>query len=103
MPRSVYTASEKATKARLLLKGAKNSYSDTSSIEAQIDRIDERAADRGRREHEAHQRLLSQAKDAVAAAKVAERVAKGDKRQAARKTRQDAEKHLKAVERAGRQ
>ena len=102
MPTRIYTKSEQAKRARLLLKGAKGAYGDTAAIERQIDRIDAAAEDRGRREAEAHQRELNAAKDAVAAARVKERSASRTERQSARATRKAAEQRLKAVERAAR-
>jgi secreted protein with Ig-like and vWFA domain len=99
----VYTKAEKAKKARLLLKGAKGAYADTSKVERELDRIDEAARERGRREAEAHQRALSAAKDEVAAARVLERSApRGPERQTAREARRAAEKRLRLVERAAR-
>ncbi len=99
----VYTRTEKAQRARLLFKGAKRCSGDVSSIEAQIERIDQAAQDRGRREHEAHARRLNEAKDALATARVAERSAPSrDERQRAKGERRDAEKRLRAVERASR-
>lgn len=103
MPERVYTRAEKAKRARLLLKGAHRAYGDVSAIDAQIDRIDAKAEDRGRREAEAHTRALNTAKDDLARARVAERCASGrQERQAARETRKAAEKRLRAVERAAR-
>jgi hypothetical protein len=99
----VYTKAEKAKKARLLMKGAKRSAGDVSGIEKQIDRIDEAARERGRREAEAHRRALDAAKNDVAAARVKERSApRGPERQAAREARRAAEKRLRLVERAAR-
>ncbi|MDT0380598.1 hypothetical protein RM572_17735 [Streptomyces sp. DSM 42041] len=103
MTTPVYTRTEKAQRARLLLKGAKNCSGDVSRIEAQIERIDQAAADRGRREHEAHARRLNEAKDTLAAARVAERTATSrEERQRAKGERREAEKRLRVVERAAR-
>jgi len=102
MPARVYTKAEKVNRARLLLKGAKNSYGDTSGIERQIERIDARAQDRGKREAAAHKRQLESAKDDVAAARVAERCASGKDRATAREARRAAEKRLRSTERAAR-
>ncbi|MGH3309738.1 MAG: hypothetical protein ACRDP3_03995 [Streptomyces sp.] len=103
MAKPVYTNSEKAKRARLLFKGAKGSYGDTSRIDKQIDNIDRAAQDRGEREAAAHKRALDNAKDDVATARVRERSApRGPERQAARKDRQEAEKRLRLVERAAR-
>jgi secreted protein with Ig-like and vWFA domain len=102
MSTPVYTKAEKAKKARLLLKGAKGAYGDTSKVDRELDRIDEAARERGRREAEAHQRALNEAKDEVAAARVRERCAPRAERQAAREARRAAEKRLRLVERAAR-
>lgn len=103
MPIRSYTSSEKAKRARLLAKGMRGAYGDVSAIERQIERIDAAAEDRGRREADAHARQLNAAKDALAAARVAERCATSrEERQAARSTRKDAEKRLRAVEQAAR-
>jgi hypothetical protein len=101
-PTRLYTRSEKLKRARLLAKGAHNAYGDTSSIDRQIDRIDTAAEDRARREREAHQRAVNDAKDELAAARVAERCAPRQERQAAREARRAAEKRLRLVERAAR-
>lgn len=98
----VYTRAEKAQRARLLLKGAKRSAGDISDIERRLDRIDERAEDRGRREAAAHARQLEAAKDDLAAARVAERCADRVDKQAAKDRRKQAEKRLRLVERARR-
>jgi hypothetical protein len=103
VPERVYTRAEKTQRARLLLKGARGAYGDTSTIEARLDRIDARAADRARREQAAYARRLNEAKDTLAAARVAERTATSrDERQRAKGERKDAEKRLRAVERAAR-
>lgn len=103
MPIRSYTAAEKAQRARLLAKGMRGAYGDISRIEKQIERIDQAAEDRGRREADAHARRLGQAKDALADARVAERCATTrEERQAARGARKDAEQRLRAVERAAR-
>lgn len=97
-----YTPSEKAQRARLLAKGMKNAYGDTAAIERQLDRIDRAAADRFEREQRALARQLDLAKDEVAAAKAAERSARPDQRQQARRARKDAEDRLRRAERACR-
>lgn len=103
MPTRVYTRAEKAKRARLLVKGARRSAGDVSAIERQIERIDQAAEDRGRREAEAHARQLNAAKDALAAARVAERCATTrEERHTARGARKEAEQRLRAVERAAR-
>ncbi|WP_340559413.1 hypothetical protein [Streptomyces sp. GSL17-111] len=102
MPQYTYTRAEKAERARLLIKGARGAYGDTTAVERRIDRIDQAAADRARREHAAHARLLDEARNALAAARVAERAAGRGERAAAREARRAAEKRLRAVERTGR-
>lgn len=103
MANPVYTRGEKLRRARLLAKGAKGAYGDTSGIEKQIERLDEKARDRGEREAAAHRRALENAKDEVATARVKERSApRGPERQAARAARQEAEKRQRLVERAAR-
>lgn len=95
----LYTRSEKARRAKLLLKGAKNSAGDVSEIEHELDRIDDVAAERTHRERAAWERQLDQARDTLATAKVAERAATREGKPGAKRARQDAEKRLKAVER----
>jgi hypothetical protein len=95
-----YTRSEQLRRARLLAKGAHRAYGDTSSIGRQLDRIDQAAEDRARREAQAYARQLATARDELAAARVAERCATREDRTAARQARKDAEKRLRAVERA---
>lgn len=99
LPARTYTTAEKAKRARLLLKGAHGAYGDTRSVEKQLDRIDQAATDRATREAKAYAKLLDTARDAVAAARVAERAATGSDRQAARDARKAAEKRLRDVER----
>ncbi|MEU2719607.1 hypothetical protein [Streptomyces smyrnaeus] len=97
-----YTPSEKAQRARLVVKGVRNAYGDTSAIERQIDRIDARAADRWEREQRALDQQLDQAKNQLAAAKAAEKAARPDERQQAKQARKDAEDRLRRAERACR-
>lgn len=96
----LYTRAEKAKRAKLLFQGAKRSAGDVSSIERQLERLEEKAADRTRRERAAWQRQHETARDELAAARVAERTASRAGRPEAKRARQDAEKRLKAVERA---
>lgn len=96
----IYTRGEKAQRARLLVKGARGAYGDVSRVEAQIERIDQAAEDRGRREAEAYERLLKTAKDELAAARVTERCAAREDRTEAREARKAAERRLRHVERA---
>ncbi|MCP3820086.1 hypothetical protein NLX86_18895 [Streptomyces sp. A3M-1-3] len=103
MPRS-YTPAERRTRAWLVVCGAKQAFADCVDplIEQRIDRIDERAEDRGYREAAALHRLHEQAKDEVAAAKAAERAASREDRRAARTAREKAERRLRDTERAVR-
>ncbi|MCT2589495.1 hypothetical protein LHJ74_06065 [Streptomyces sp. N2-109] len=102
LPERTYTRREKAQRAKLLFQGAKRCAGDISRIEKQIERIDQAAEDRARLEIQAHARLLETAKHDVANARVAERCARGDEKATARQQRKDAEKRLRAVERARR-
>ncbi|MDJ1138545.1 hypothetical protein [Streptomyces iconiensis] len=102
MAQRIYTTAEKARRARLLAKGAKNAYGDTAAIDRELDRIEAVAEDRAQREALAYQRELSAAKDAVATARVRERAASHQERGAARQARKDAEKRLRDIERARR-
>ncbi|WP_461026773.1 hypothetical protein, partial [Streptomyces sparsus] len=91
---------EKAKRAKLLLKGAHGAYGDTSRIERELDRIDRDATDRARGEQAAWQRQYDVARDALAAARVAERCADRTEKPTAKAARVAAEKRLRAVERA---
>ncbi|GAA4676753.1 hypothetical protein GCM10023347_33830 [Streptomyces chumphonensis] len=102
MPEYAYTRTEKAERTRLLIKGARGAYGDTSAVEAAIERIDARAADRGAREARAWAAELDQARNAVATARVAERTADPTERRTAREARKAAETRLRRVERARR-
>lgn len=102
MPNRTYTRGEKAQLARLLFKGTKNAYGDVSDIEKRIDRINEGAEQRWRREHDAHTRQIEHARNAAAAARVAERSADRASRSAARDARRKAEQTLRRVEQAAR-
>ncbi|MGP3977237.1 hypothetical protein ACTWQF_25140 [Streptomyces sp. 8N114] len=97
-----YTPGEKVKRARLLAKGAKNAYGDTSAIDLELDRIDRVATDRYERERRALDRQIDQAKDELAAAKAAERSARPEERQRAKQARRDAEDRLRRAERARR-
>ncbi|OEU99269.1 hypothetical protein AN217_17260 [Streptomyces qinglanensis] len=97
-----YTTSEKARRTRLLAKGAKGAYGDTTAIERELDRLERTAADRYEREQRALARQVDQAKDELAAAKAAERAADRSERQRAKQARKDAEQRLRRAERAYR-
>ncbi|MFP3986902.1 hypothetical protein U9R90_05245 [Streptomyces sp. E11-3] len=99
-----YTAAERRTRGWLVLRGAKQAVADCvdPSLENRIDRIDERAEDRGRREVTAMARELEAARNNAAAAKAAEQVADRNDKPALRQARRDAEKTLTRVEQAAR-
>ncbi|MFG3254950.1 hypothetical protein [Streptomyces sp. NPDC048172] len=98
-PPRKYTRKEKLTRAGLLVQGAKGAYGDIGKVERAIETIDARAEERAREETAAWEREVKAARADVAAAKVRERAARGADRTAARQTRREAEKRLKAVER----
>lgn len=106
VPRS-YTRAEKSKRAWLVLRGAKQALADNVDprLEHRIDRIDERAEDRGIREARALLQQNEQAKDNLAAAKAKERAAGREERPAARENRKKAEQQLRrttaACRRAG--
>lgn len=100
MTTRVYTRAEKTRRAALLIKGTKRAAGDVTAIEAQIEKLDQAAEDRGKREAAAHARRLEEAKDALAAARVAERCAGRESKATAKQARRDAEKQLRLVERA---
>ncbi|MEW1725243.1 hypothetical protein [Streptomyces sp. NPDC093109] len=101
-----YTSAERRRRAWLVTRGVKQAAAGPDAvnprIDAEIDRIDARAADRRRRETDAMHDLLDRAKDNVAAAKAAERTATRDAQHAARTARRDAEAVLHRTEQAAR-
>ena len=103
-PYRSYTRGERSRRAGYVLRGVRQaaSGSDTSRYERAIDRIDERAEDRGYREASAAYRLLEDARDTVAAAKAKEHAAGNGDRRAAREARKKAEQALRSAERAAR-
>lgn len=98
-PRS-YTAAEKRKKAALVLKGARGAYGDTGRIEAQIDRINERAEERALLELQALKSAEAAAERALAQAKAAERGASRTERASARSAVRDAKTALDRAVRA---
>jgi hypothetical protein len=105
MPTS-YTGAEKRRMAWLVAKAAKQSMAgdrdiDTidSRIKAEMERIDQRAEDRGNREVQALQKRLSEARNAAAGAKAAMRTSKGPDRAKARREMHDHEAAARRIER----
>jgi hypothetical protein len=100
-PRS-YTTAEKRKKAALVLKGARGAYGDTGRIEAQIDRINQRAEQRAVLELDALRTAEAQAERELAQAKAAERGAPRSERAAAKQAVKDARQALDRAARARR-
>ncbi|MCX4858963.1 DUF6257 family protein [Streptomyces canus] len=105
MPSS-YTSAEKRRIAWLAIKAGKQSLAgdrndDTidPKLKREMDRIEERAADRGQREVQALERKLSAARDAAAAAKATMRTSRGPERAAARREMQRHEQDAGRIER----
>ena len=99
-----YTGREKRERARLILRTTRQAFAGPDAIDARLndrlDRIDERAADRGAREAAALYRQNETAQDELAKAKATERAAKRGDRPAARTARRAAEDRLRDTERA---
>ncbi|WP_030682072.1 hypothetical protein [Streptomyces cellulosae] len=105
MPSS-YTGAEKRRIAWLAIKAGKQSLAgdrnaDTidPNVKREMDRIEERAADRGAREVQALQKRLSEARNAAATAKTAMRTSSGKERSNARREMHDQEAAARRVER----
>jgi len=105
MPSS-YTGAEKRRIAWLALKAAKQSMAgdrNTDTIDQRLknemDRIEQRAEDRGQREVQALQRKLSEARNAAATAKATMRASSGKDRAAARQQMNDHERAARRLER----
>ncbi|MCX4699540.1 hypothetical protein [Streptomyces sp. NBC_01373] len=105
MPSS-YTGAEKRRIAWLAIKAGKQSIAgdrntDTIApkVKREMDRIEERAADRGEREVQALQRKLSAARDAAATAKATMRTSSGKDRATARTQMHEQEAAARRVER----
>ncbi len=103
-----YTASEKWQRTKLILRGSKQAIADAvdPKIERRIQRLDDRAEERGAREAKALLRQDNQAKNDLATARVAERAARrGPERDAAKADRKAAEERARhtesAIRRAG--
>lgn len=101
---SIYTPSERRRRAALVWKGARQAISgaDPSRWDAQIDRIDAAAEERGAREAAALAAVLEKAKNDLAAAKATERTTDRTGKAAARQARRDAEQQLRRAEAAHR-
>ena len=105
MPSS-YTGAEKRRIAWLAIKAGKQSLAgdrndDTidPKLKREMDRIEERAADRGQREVQALERKLNQARNDAATAKAAMRTSNGPDRAAARRQMHEHEAAARRVER----
>lgn len=103
MPRT-YTPAERWKRAGLVFRGAKKALAEagTGHIDAQIDRIDEQAEERGYREYAAARDLEERAKNELAAAKAKERASRGPELRAARDARRAAEQRLRDAQRGVR-
>ncbi|WP_329240523.1 hypothetical protein [Streptomyces canus] len=105
MPSS-YTGAEKRRIAWLAIKAGKQSIAgdrndDTIDprLKREMDRIEERAADRGAREVQALERRLNEARNSAASAKAAMRTSRGPERAAARRELHDHEAAARRIER----
>lgn len=105
MPSS-YTGAEKRRIAWLAIKAGKQSLAgdrndDTIDprLKREMDRIEERAADRGQREVKALERKLNQAREDAATAKASMRTSSGPERAAARRQMHDHEAAARRIER----
>lgn len=105
MPSS-YTGADKRRIAWLALKAGKQSLAgdrndDTidPKVKREMDRIEERAADRGAREVQALERRLNEARNAAATAKATMRTSRGPERAAARREMNDHEATARRTER----
>ena len=105
MPSS-YTGAEKRRIAWLAIKAAKQSVAgdrDVDTIDPRIkremDRIEQRAEDRGNREVQALQKRLAEARNAAATAKTTMRTSKGQDRAKARREMHEHEQTARRIER----
>jgi len=105
MPSS-YTGAEKRRLAWLTIKAGKQSMAGDRNVDtidpkvkAEVDRIEERAADRGDREVQALQRRLAEARNAAASSKATMRTTNGPGRAAARREMHDHEAAARRIER----
>lgn len=103
---SVYTRGEKVRLAILVAKATKQSMlvgsrdEDTISqkVKAEVERIEQRAAERGAAEVEAVTRQLAEARSSAATAKVRMRAARGAERATARQEMNEHEKTVRRLE-----
>jgi hypothetical protein len=101
-PARLYTRSEKAQKAKLtaaVLRQPEGSRSYERALDG-IDKINEAAEERHERESALWEGHYAQAQAALSAARVAANCAPREERPAAKQAVKDAEKRLRAVERA---
>ena len=103
---SSYTGAEKRRIAWLSIKAGKQSMAgdrhvDTidPKVKSEMDRIEQRAEDRGAREVQALQKRLGEARNAAASAKAAMRTSSGKDRADARRQMHDHEAAARRVER----
>ncbi|MFE4408363.1 DUF6257 family protein [Streptomyces sp. NPDC056821] len=104
--RSSYTTTEKWRLAVLTAKAAKQSMAGDRNVDTidprlkrEVERIEQRAADRGEREVKALRAQLEQARNGAAAAKAAMRTSRGQDRAEARREMQQHEQTARRVER----
>ncbi|MFE3824842.1 hypothetical protein [Streptomyces sp. NBC_00236] len=97
-----YTPAEKRERARLFRKGFRQAMADCVDprLEARIEKIDQRAAERGAQELRALHQVQADARQTLANAKAAERTAPRTDRPAARQARKAAEDAVRRAERA---
>uniref|UniRef100_A0AAU2VRY3 Uncharacterized protein n=1 Tax=Streptomyces sp. NBC_00008 TaxID=2903610 RepID=A0AAU2VRY3_9ACTN len=97
-----YTPAEKRQRAKLFRKGFRQALADCVDprLEAQIERIDQRAAERGALELRALHQVQADARQTLANAKATERTAPRTDRAAARQARKTAEDAVRRAERA---
>ncbi|MFC8535282.1 hypothetical protein ACFUJY_15150 [Streptomyces sp. NPDC057249] len=97
-----YTPAEKRERNKLLRKGFRQALADCvdPALEARLDKIDQKAAERGALELRALHKVQADARQALANAKAAERTAPRADRAAARQARRTAEDAVRRAERA---
>ncbi|MGW3090090.1 hypothetical protein [Streptomyces sp. NPDC001108] len=97
-----YTRAEKRERARLFRKGFRQALADCvdPKVEKAIDRIDQRAAERGAQELRALHKVQADARQTLANAKATERTAARTDRATAREARKQAEDAVRRAERA---